>query len=82
MAVASDAIIIRLFAGLERHTNERRSEYRLPLTDALTVGAVTARLGLGPGVAGLILVNGIHARDDQLLNAGDEVALFSPLGGG
>jgi len=46
------------------------------------VGAVSGCLGLGPGVAGLVLVNGVHARDDHRLVPGDEVSLFPPLGGG
>ena len=82
MVDRSDIITVRLFAGLERQANERRSEYHLSLAVSPTVAALTAHLGLGPGVAGLVLVNGVHARDDQSLSAGDEVSLFPPLGGG
>ena len=46
------------------------------------MGAVTEAIGLDPGATGLILVNGVHAASDRVLDPGDEVALFPPLGGG
>ena len=46
------------------------------------MGAVTEALGLEPGAAGLVLVNGMHAGPERVLAPGDEVALFPPLGGG
>jgi molybdopterin converting factor small subunit len=82
MAETPGAITVRLFAGLEARTLERRAVHEFTGVEAFTVGAVVARLGLPPGVAGLVLVNGLHARDDQELMAGDEVSLFPPLGGG
>ena len=46
------------------------------------MAAVTEAIGLEPGAAGLVLVNGVHASRDQVLGPGDEVSLFPPLGGG
>ncbi|MEI6724839.1 MAG: MoaD/ThiS family protein [Actinomycetes bacterium] len=82
MTTATDVINVRLFAGLEARTTERRASYSLAPSEAATVGAVAARLGLEPGATGIVLVNGLHARADQALTAGDEVSLFPPLGGG
>jgi molybdopterin converting factor small subunit len=82
MQTTSATITVRLFAGLEAQTRLGRSEVRLALVDAPTVGALTVFLGLPRGVAGIILVNGLHARDDRPLEAGDEVSMFPPLGGG
>jgi len=82
MTASSDSITVKLFAGLEARTLERRTQLSLTLEEAPTVGAIGGCLGLEPGVAGLVLVNGVHARDDQRLDAGDEVSLFPPLGGG
>ena len=73
---------MKVFAGLESRTREQRTTYDLSLADAPTVAAVTHALGLAPGAAGLVLVNGLHATVDQRLDVGDEVALFPPLGGG
>jgi molybdopterin converting factor small subunit len=82
MNVPPESVAVKLFAGLERRTPQRRSQYLLPLAQAPTVGAVAACLGLTPGAAGIVLVNGVHARDDHVLRPGDEVSMFPPVGGG
>ena len=82
MTTATDVITVRLFAGLEARTPERRARYSFAPSEAATVGDVASRLGLEPGATGIVLVNGLHARADQALAAGDEVSLFPPLGGG
>ena len=75
-------MVARLFAGLERRTREGRAEQRLPARDAPTVAALFEALGLDGRVAGLVLVNGLHADDATVLESGDEVAIFPPVGGG
>lgn len=82
MAPAADSINVKLFAGLERRTPRCQCQCTLPLADAPTVAAAVAWLGLEAGAAGIALVNGVHAADDRLLDPGDEVSLFPPLGGG
>jgi len=82
MATSTNTITARLFAGLEAQTAERRTEYSFPAAEAPTVGAVFERLGLAPGATGIVLVNGVHAGGDRVLESGDEVSLFPPLGGG
>jgi molybdopterin converting factor small subunit len=75
-------ISVRLFAGLEAHTAERRTQLSFPRTETPTVGTLVERLGLQPGATGILLVNGVHAGGDRVLEPGDEVSLFPPLGGG
>jgi sulfur-carrier protein len=82
MTDASGTISVRLFAGLELRTRERRAVWEFAPGQAATVSAVMEALGLEPGAAGLVLVNGVHARPERTLDPGDEVALFPPLGGG
>jgi molybdopterin converting factor small subunit len=82
MTDAPGTISVRLFAGLESRTRERRATWEFEPAEAGTVGAVTEALGLEPGAAGLILVNGVHAGPERELGPGDEVSLFPPLGGG
>lgn len=82
MMDAAGTICVKLFAGLESRARERRTAYDLSPSDAPTVAAVTRAIGLAPGAAGLVLVNGLHATAERRLVAGDEVALFPPLGGG
>jgi molybdopterin converting factor small subunit len=75
-------VTARLFAGLEGLARHRRHEWRVPLADAATVTDLCASIGLPPGVAGLVLVNGVHADAATPLRDGDEVSLFPPVGGG
>jgi len=82
MGDAAGTISVRLFAGLELRAREPRTAYEFDPRETATVAAVTEAVGLVPGAAGLILVNGVHAAGDQALVPGDEVALFPPLGGG
>ena len=73
---------MKLFAGLELRAREPRTSYDFDLREVATVAAVAEAIGLEPGAAGLILVNGVHASRDQMLGPDDEVSLFPPLGGG
>jgi molybdopterin converting factor small subunit len=82
MTGAGEQISVKLFAGLELRARERRTAYEFAPSDAPTVAAVTLALGLAPGAAGLVLVNGLHATAERQLAAGDEVSLFPHLGGG
>ena len=82
MDILTGTITARLFAGLETQTAERRTQHTFLLTETPNGGAVVARLGLGPGAAGIVLVNGVHAGGERLLESGDEISLFPPLGGG
>jgi sulfur-carrier protein len=82
MTDASGTISVRLFAGLELRAREPRTAWEFAPGQAATVSAVMEALGLESGAAGLVLVNGVHARPERALDPGDEVALFPPLGGG
>jgi molybdopterin converting factor small subunit len=82
MTDAAGTISVKLFAGLELRAREPRTDYRFDPRQTDTVGALIEAIGLEPGAAGLVLVNGVHASSGQALGPGDEVALFPPLGGG
>ena len=82
MDAAGTTYSVKLFAGLESRAREPRTAYDLTPAAAPTIADLTVALGLAPGAAGLVLVNGLHAGADQALRAGDEVSLFPPLGGG
>jgi molybdopterin converting factor small subunit len=82
MSGAAQAVIVRLFAGLEAGTRDGRSTYELSEAEVPTVRRLRGVLGLADGATGIVLVNGLHACDEDRLHAGDEVALFPPLAGG
>jgi len=79
---AGPFVTARLFAGLEGLARERRAEWRVPVGGAETVTDLCESIGLPAGVAGLVLVNGVHAEAGTPLHDGDEVSLFPPVGGG
>jgi molybdopterin converting factor small subunit len=81
-AGGSPAVTARLFAGLERLAREAGAEQRVAVSRAPTVRALCEELGLDVGIVGLVLVNGVHGDLATGLQAGDEVSLFPPVGGG
>jgi sulfur-carrier protein len=78
-------ITIRLLAGYRRHlpdAQRRHGEYRLVVPDGAQVREVLATLLIPAGEVPTCLVNGRHARPDQVLHPGDVLALFPAIGGG
>jgi molybdopterin synthase sulfur carrier subunit len=73
-------IVVRLFGGLDEQAGRGETVEAEPSVG--TVGDLVAGLALPPSAVGLILVNGLHAGLSSPLTAGDEVALFPPVGGG
>lgn len=58
-----------------------RSARDLSVPDSATVGDVVRQLGLSDEPR-ITFVNGLHARDDQVLTENDRLALFPPIAGG
>lgn len=54
----------------------------LDLSEGTTAGEVLKRLGLSEVYSSAILVNGRVPRKEEVLQEGDEIYLFPPLGGG
>ena len=72
---------MRLFAGLRERAGVRERE--LELDDGARVGDVWGALDLGEEPPGLLFaVNRAYAERDQVLEAGDEVAVIPPVSGG
>ncbi len=72
-------VTVKLFASLrkDRFEGETR-EFR----ENTTVGAVRESLGIDKSQRLIVLVNGIHAESDHILQDGDTLAFFPPSGGG
>jgi len=76
---------IKVFSSLrkfippdERHLDGNRWD----VEEGATVGQVLEMLNL-PGTQDLILlVNGLHANKERVLNEGDVLSVFPPIGGG
>lgn len=78
-------ITIRLLATYQRYLPEGhdvRTGYGHDVASDACVGDVLGELPIPPSEAFTILVNGRHARQDQVLQAGDILAVFPSAGGG
>jgi molybdopterin synthase sulfur carrier subunit len=72
-------VTVRLYADLrEGHAAEESME----LQPSTAVSGMMKELKVPESVVTLIFINGRHASPDTLLNEGDIVALFPPIGGG
>ena len=75
-------ITVRLFGGLDEKLAGGQERLEFDAASVHTVAELLAAVGLQPGVAGLVLVNGLHIKPSAPLAAGDLVALFPHLNGG
>jgi len=82
MSGRADTLIARLFAGLELRSQERRARCEVASLRAPAVRGLHAVRGLADGATGIVLVNGLHARDDDARHPCDEVSLSPSPGGG
>jgi molybdopterin converting factor small subunit len=78
-------ITIRLLATYQRYLPEghdARMGYRHDIANDACVGDVLDELPIPPSEAFTVLVNGRHARQDQVLQPGDQLAVFPAACGG
>jgi molybdopterin synthase sulfur carrier subunit len=77
---------IGLFAGLICNNPELpgygTNAFRLEAPEGLSVRALQNLLALDPAMPLIVMVNNRHEQEDCVLQNGDRVALFPPLGGG
>jgi len=72
-------IEVRLFASLRKYSNDKS---RIELEEGANVNDFIERIGVPPSEIAIILVNGLHAREDQRLHDGEAVSLFPAIAGG
>ena len=70
---------IKLFASL-RKFNPLLG--KINLDDGTTVLELLERAGIPPSEVAIVLVDGRHAKLDQLLHDGETVEVFPPIAGG
>jgi len=77
-------IKLKLFANLRQYlpgaTIGEAVEVEIP--EQFTLGELAALLKLPPDEVKICFINGIICELDQKINAGDEVGIFPPIGGG
>ncbi|GAV22624.1 MoaD/ThiS family protein [Carboxydothermus pertinax] len=72
-------IEIRLFATF-REGRFKKEVWELP--EGTKVIDVLQRLKINPEEVAILLVNGLDGTPEQVLNDGDYISLFPPVGGG
>lgn len=72
-------IKLKLFATLR---NDRFDEMELDVEKSSSVDLLFDRFRLKQDDVAIIFINGRHADYNTLLNDGDDVAFFPPIGGG
>lgn len=70
---------MRLFATL-RET--RQKVFPMEVSEGTAVSALIEALNISPNEIAILLVNGRNAKPDHILQEGDTVSLFPPIGGG
>lgn len=72
-------IEMRLFATLrEKH----QKVFPMEITEGTEVATLIETLNISPNEIAILLVNGRNAKPDHILQEGDTVSLFPPIGGG
>lgn len=75
-------IEVRLFATLPMRSEKGRKQFELEAVPGLTVREVAAQEGLDEAEIHLVMINGSHGSLDSVLEDGDRLGLFPPIGGG
>lgn len=76
-------IELRVYTGLEKYTGTRYGDLiTLQLAEGTTVRDVIKQYGIPEEEVFSSLVNGLHKPFDTILQDGDRVAFFPPVGGG
>jgi sulfur-carrier protein len=78
-------IELKLYASLGKHMPqalvEKKQTY-LEIGEGTTIKALLQSLNVPLETVKLIFVNGVHAKDDNVLKEGDRVGVFPPVAGG
>ncbi|MFH1029460.1 MAG: MoaD/ThiS family protein [Pseudomonadota bacterium] len=77
---------IGLFAGLKCNNPELPShgerDFRLDVSDWLSIRQLRDLLGINPAMPLLVMVNNHREQENFLLKDGDRIGMFPPIGGG
>ena len=77
-------IELRLFASLSRYLPEQRTGNlcAMEIPEGTTIKELLQRLTIPAEIRKIIIVNGVHAGESQLLTEGDRIGVFPPVAGG
>ena len=78
-------IELKLYASLGKYMPQVQLEKKpgyLEIQEGTTVKALLEELKVPLETVKLIFVNGVHAKDDDVLKEGDRLGVFPPVAGG
>lgn len=77
-------IELKLYASLSPYMPQKTGEnpYMVEITEGITIGEFLENLKIPADAVRIIFLNGVHAREDEILKEGDRVGVFPPLAGG
>jgi len=77
-------IEVKLFATLRDYLPKGSGRFscKMEIDDHTQVQDILSRLNIPDDIPKIILVNGIHGRNEQRLNEGDVLSIFPPVAGG
>jgi molybdopterin synthase sulfur carrier subunit len=77
-------IKVRLFANLRDYLppGSDRFSCQIETNDGAAVGDILNRLNIPDDMPKIILINGIHSDQKDLLKDGDVISVFPPIAGG
>ncbi len=73
-------ITIKLFATLKKYLPASAEHYSI--NPGVSVGELLGELQIPASQAKLIFINGKKGDSDTILNGGDRIGIFPPVGGG
>jgi len=73
---------LKAYGEVRRHLQALDSSAEIQLDDGCSVRRLLDLLGIPHGEVWRVSVNGELASEDHLLQDGDEIGVFSPVGGG
>lgn len=75
---------LNLFASFERYmpNKAKGNSCTMELREGTRVRELLEQLKIPIDSVKLVFLNGVHARDDEILNDGDRVGVFPPVAGG
>ncbi|MBI4495915.1 MAG: MoaD/ThiS family protein [Deltaproteobacteria bacterium] len=75
---------VKLFALFRDHLPPKSGPYscKLELPEGTTIAQVLRDLKIPESIPAITLVNGVHRRMDEALQAGDVLSVFPPVAGG
>ena len=77
-------IELKLYASLASHMRKRTSEnfWSVEISEGTRIRELLAHLKIPTNAVKVVFLNGVHASGDEILNDGDRVGVFPPIGGG